>query len=106
VPNVPWAQKSFWIYPIELQGEVGHVEPRFGLFRDSVSIGAKIGSRFAPYIPQAQKSFWMHTTELLGDLGHVESRFCLFTNSANLGTRLVQGLRRTYHRHINHCGRT
>jgi hypothetical protein len=82
------------------------VEPRFGLFRDSVSVGAKIGSRFAPYIPQAQKSFWMHTTELLGDLGHVESRFCLFTDSANLDTRLVQGLRRTYHRHGNHFGRT
>jgi hypothetical protein len=40
----------------------------------------------------------MHTMELLGDLGHVESRFYLFVDSGNLDARLVQGLRRTYHR--------
>jgi hypothetical protein len=40
--------------------------------------------------------------ELLGDLGQMESRFYLFTDSANLDTRLVQGLRRTYHRLRNH----
>jgi hypothetical protein len=66
------------MHPMELLGEVDHVEPRFGLFGDSVSVGAKIGSRFAPYILQAQKSFWTRTMELLGDLGHVESHFCLF----------------------------
>jgi hypothetical protein len=43
--------------------------------------------------------------ELLGDLGHVESRFGLFADSANLDARLVQGLRRTYHRLRNHFGR-
>jgi hypothetical protein len=91
---------------MELLGDVGHVEPYFGLFGDSVNVSAKIGSRFAPYLPQAQKSFWTHMTELLGDLDHVESRFCLFADSANLDTRLVQGLRRTYHRHRNHFGRT
>jgi uncharacterized protein YjaZ len=91
---------------MELQGEVGHVEPRFGLFRDSVSVGAKIGSWFALYIPRAQKSFWTHTTEQLGDLGHVESCFYLFADSVNLDTRLVQGLRRTYHRLRNHFGCT
>jgi hypothetical protein len=26
---------------MELLGYVGHVEPRFGLFRDSVSVGAR-----------------------------------------------------------------
>jgi hypothetical protein len=91
---------------MELLGEVDHVEPRFGLFGDSVSVGAKIGSRFAPYILQAQKSFWTRTMELLGDLGHVRSRFYLFVDSTNLDTRLVQGLRRTYHRLRNHFGRT
>jgi hypothetical protein len=91
---------------MELLGEVDHVKPRFGLFGDSVSVGAKIGSRFAPYILQAQKSFWMRTMELLGDLGHVASRFYLFVDSSNLDTRLVQGLRRTYHRLRNHFGRT
>jgi hypothetical protein len=36
---------------MELLGEVGHVEPHFCLFGDSVCVGAKIGSQFAPYIP-------------------------------------------------------
>jgi hypothetical protein len=44
--------------------------------------------------------------ELLGDLGHVRYPFCLFVDSTNLDTRLVQGLRRTYHRLGNHFGRT
>ena len=34
------AQKSFWTHPMELQGDAGHVEPRFGPFGDSVSVGA------------------------------------------------------------------
>jgi hypothetical protein len=29
VPNVPLAQKSFWTHPMELLGDVGHVESRF-----------------------------------------------------------------------------
>jgi hypothetical protein len=37
VPNVPQPQKLFWTHPMELQGEVGHVESRFGSFEDSVS---------------------------------------------------------------------
>ena len=40
-PNVPQARKSFWMQPMELLGEVGHVEPRFDLFGDSVSVGAR-----------------------------------------------------------------
>jgi hypothetical protein len=40
-PNVPQALKSFWTYPMEHLGDVGHVESRFGLFRDSVSAGAR-----------------------------------------------------------------
>jgi hypothetical protein len=41
VPNVPKARKSFWTHTMELLGEVGHVESRFGLFGDSVSVGAR-----------------------------------------------------------------
>jgi hypothetical protein len=41
VPNVPQPHKSFWTHPMELQGEVGHVESRFGSFEDSVSVGAR-----------------------------------------------------------------
>jgi hypothetical protein len=39
--------KLFWTQPIELLGDVGHVESHFGPFRDSVSIGA----RFVPNVP-------------------------------------------------------
>jgi hypothetical protein len=40
VPNVPYAQKSFWTHPIE-EGDVGHVESHFGLFGESVSISPR-----------------------------------------------------------------
>jgi hypothetical protein len=52
---------------MKLQGDVGHVEPRFGPFGDSVGVS----TRFAPNIPQAQKSFWMHQMVLLGDEAQV-----------------------------------
>jgi hypothetical protein len=39
--NVLQAQKSFWMYPIELLGDVGRVESRFGPFRDSVNVSTK-----------------------------------------------------------------
>jgi hypothetical protein len=32
-PNVPLALKSFWMHPVELLGDVGLVECRFGPFR-------------------------------------------------------------------------
>jgi hypothetical protein len=38
--NVPQAQKLFWTHPMELQGDVGHVESRFGPFGDSVGISS------------------------------------------------------------------
>jgi hypothetical protein len=41
VSNVPQAQKSFWMHPMELLGEVGHVESHFGPFEDSVSFSAR-----------------------------------------------------------------
>jgi hypothetical protein len=41
VPNVSLAQKSFWIHPMELLGDMGHVESHFGLFGGSVSVRAK-----------------------------------------------------------------
>jgi hypothetical protein len=41
VPNVMWAQKSFWTHPMELLGDVSHVESRFGPFGDSVCTGAR-----------------------------------------------------------------
>jgi hypothetical protein len=32
VPNVPWAWKSFWACRMELLGNVGQMEARFGPF--------------------------------------------------------------------------
>jgi hypothetical protein len=29
------------MHPMELLGDVGHVEPRFGLLEDNVSVGAR-----------------------------------------------------------------
>ena len=40
-PNVLQAQISFWTHPMELLGDVGHVEPCFGPFGDDVSVGAR-----------------------------------------------------------------
>jgi hypothetical protein len=41
VPKVPQAKKSFWTHPMELLGDMGHVESRLGPFGDSVSVGAR-----------------------------------------------------------------
>ena len=40
-PNVPWAQKSFWMHPMDLIGEEGLMDSHFGPFRDAVSVGAR-----------------------------------------------------------------
>jgi hypothetical protein len=66
---------------MKLLGDVGHVEPRFGPFGDSVSVGAW----FALNLPQAWKSFWTHKVELLSDVGHVEPHFGLFGDCVNIG---------------------
>jgi hypothetical protein len=41
VPNVPLARKSFLTHPMEILGDVGHLESRFPPFGDSVSVGAR-----------------------------------------------------------------
>jgi hypothetical protein len=41
VPNVPSAWKSFWTKLMELLVDVAHVESRFGLFSDGVSVGPR-----------------------------------------------------------------
>ena len=37
-PNIPLAQKSFWMHPMVLLGEGAQVEARFGLFGDSANL--------------------------------------------------------------------
>jgi hypothetical protein len=39
--NVALAQKSFWTDPMELLGDVDCLESHFGLFGDSVCVGAR-----------------------------------------------------------------
>ena len=68
---------------MDLLGDVGHVESRFGPFGDSVSVGAW----FAPNVPKAQKSFWTHLMILVGEVGQVESRFGPFGDSVIVGAR-------------------
>jgi hypothetical protein len=40
-PNIPSARKPFWTHPMELLGDVGHVEYRFSSFGDGVCVGAR-----------------------------------------------------------------
>jgi hypothetical protein len=42
----------------------------------------------------------------LGDEAEVEAHFGPFEQSANLDARKLHGMRRMYHRHGNHFGRT
>jgi hypothetical protein len=41
-PNVPRAWKSIWAHPLVHLGDVGQVEARFGSFRDSVNLSARL----------------------------------------------------------------
>jgi hypothetical protein len=57
-------------------------------------------------VPWAQKLFWTHPMALLGDDAQVDDHFGLFGDSAKLMQKSVHGLRRTYHRLVNHFGHT
>jgi hypothetical protein len=39
-PNVPWAQKSFWMHPMLLLGYEAQLETHFSLFGDSANLDA------------------------------------------------------------------
>jgi hypothetical protein len=39
--TIPLAQKSFWTQPMELLGDMGHVESSFGPFGFTVSVSAR-----------------------------------------------------------------
>ena len=51
MPNVPYTWKSFWRHPIELLGDVGHVESYFSPFGYSVSDDARKVLGFASNVP-------------------------------------------------------
>jgi hypothetical protein len=72
---------------MELLGDMSQMEACFGLYGDSVNLGARSGAWFAPNVPWPCKSFWVHPMELLGNVGQVEARFGLYGDNGNLGTR-------------------
>ena len=72
---------------MELLVDVGHVESRFNLFGDSVSVGARLEHGLRQTYHRLRKSFWTHQMVLQGDETQVEARFGLFGDSANIGTR-------------------
>jgi hypothetical protein len=71
---------------MDLLGDVGHVESRFDLFGDGVSISARevhvCAKRTMP-----QESFCTHPMALVGDKAQMEARFDLFGDSANHNSR-------------------
>jgi hypothetical protein len=40
VPNVPYAQESFWMHPMVLLGDEAQAEAHFGLFGDCDNLDA------------------------------------------------------------------
>jgi hypothetical protein len=38
MPNMPWAQKSFWMHPMVLLGDEAQVDALLGLFGDSANL--------------------------------------------------------------------
>jgi hypothetical protein len=65
---------------MELLGDVRHVEPHFGPFRDRVSVYERKDRGLRPMYHKPEKSFWTHMMELLG-----ESRFHKFGDSVSAG---------------------
>jgi hypothetical protein len=64
-PNVPQAQKSFWMHPMELLGDVGHVESHFG---PAEIVLLSVHDRSMVYAKRTigSKIIWTHLMVLLG----------------------------------------
>jgi hypothetical protein len=71
---------------MEILGDVGLVEPRFGLFGDSVNLSTTqvhgLGRTYHRLV-----LFWVHPMELLDDVDQMEARFSLFGDTSNLDAR-------------------
>jgi len=86
---------------MELLGDVGHVEYRFGHL-ETVLVSAQDRCTVCAKHTKGSEIVWDAPNVLLGDVAQVEARFGSFGHSANLDARMVHGLRQTYHRLINH----
>ena len=105
VPNVPQAQKSFWMHPMELLGEWA-MSNLVSIHLDTVLVSVQDRCTVCARRTIGSKMFQTQPVLLLGDDGQVEARFGAFGASANLDARLVHGLYRTYHRLGNRFGCT
>ena len=72
---------------MELLGDTGHIESRFGPFGDGVSVDARQVQGLRQTYHRLGKSFCMHPMVLLGDEAEVETHFDPFGDSANLDSR-------------------
>ena len=59
---------------MELLGDTGHAESRFGPFGDGVSVVARQVHGLRQTYHRLRKSFWMHLMVLLGNEAQVEAR--------------------------------
>jgi hypothetical protein len=77
---------------MELLGDVSHVESRFGLFGDSVSVSAIWVHSLHQWYQWLRNLFWTHPMVLLGDKAQVEARFGPFGDNVNLDAKQLLGL--------------
>jgi hypothetical protein len=68
---------------MELLGDVGHVESRFGPFGDSVSLQMCDSCMVCTIRTVSSEIILTHAIELLDDVGHVESPFGPFGDSVS-----------------------
>ena len=60
--NVPWARKSFWTHPMEVLGDVGHVESHlFPVFSQTLNDKQSVTYRLA-FIRAKQSIKWAKRT--------------------------------------------
>jgi hypothetical protein len=90
---------------MDLLGDVGQIEGRFGPFGYSVNSAQDRCSDWEEHT-MAWSSFWVYLMELLGNMGQMEARFSLFGDSVNLDAILVHDLRQMYHMLRNQFGHT
>jgi len=74
------------MHPMELLDDVCHMESRFGVFRNSVSFGARYvhGLRLMRH---SLRNHFGSTCWHFGEEAQVEAQFDLFGDSANLDAR-------------------
>jgi hypothetical protein len=69
-----------------LLGDEAQLEARFGLFRDSANLDARLVHSLRQTYHRLRNCF-AHPIELLGDVGHVKYNFGPFGGSASVSAR-------------------